>query len=116
MCLLRMIAPAPYIVDTSMMPTPRISMKWRTSSGASPISRLSSTRRMSTTSSATSWWPRLTSSSAASLLPTPLLPVISRPAPNTFTSTPWRVSRGASRSRRNAISSSSNWVVSFLVE
>ena len=54
MDLLRMIAPTPYIMAMSMMPTPRISMKWRTSSGASPIRRSSLTRRMSTTSSATS--------------------------------------------------------------
>ena len=46
--------PMPYIVRMSMMPSPRISMKWRIISGASPTSRFSFTRQMSTTSSATS--------------------------------------------------------------
>ena len=71
-------------------------MKWRTISGASPTRRVSDTLQISTTSSATRRCPRLTSSSAASLLPTPDSPVIITPMPNTSISTPWRVMRGAS--------------------
>ena len=81
----------------STMPMPRSSIRSRTTSGDSPRS-LRPTRAMSTTSSATSRCPRLMSSSAHSLLPTPLSPVMSTPTPNTSTSTPWRVVRGASTS------------------
>ena len=96
-----MTAPTPYMFLTLMMPTPRISMKWRTISGASPTRRTSETLQISTTSSATRRCPRLTSSSAASLLPTPDSPVIITPMPNTSMSTPWRVMRGASLAPMN---------------
>ena len=95
MDLLISTAPTPYMALISMIPMPRISIKWRIFSGDSPVRRPSVTRQTSTTSSATNWWPRLTSSRAASLLPTPLSPVISTPTPYTSSSTPWMVERGA---------------------
>ena len=54
MDLLTMTDPTPYMARMSMMPMPRISMKWRTISGDSPMRRSSATRQMSTTSSAAS--------------------------------------------------------------
>ena len=54
MDLLTMTDPTPYMARMSMMPMPRISMKWRTISGDSPMRRASATRQMSTTSSAAS--------------------------------------------------------------
>ena len=57
---------------------------------AAAFERLGGDARDSTTSSATRPWPRLMSSSASSLLPTPESPVISTPIPSTSRNTPWR--------------------------
>ena len=59
-------------------------------------------RLISTTSSATSRWPRSMRSSAHSDLPTPLSPMISTPRPKTSMSTECRWRRVASRSSRKA--------------
>ena len=112
--LRRITAPMPKMSLISTMPMPRSSMKSRTISGDSPRS-LCPTRAMSTTSSATSRWPRLISSSAHSLLPTPLSPVISTPTPNTSTSTPCCVTRGASTSARYVMALLVNALVSAFV-
>ena len=57
-------------------------------SGAMPMILLLETLRSSTASSAIRRWPRLTSSMAVSLLPTPLSPRIRMPSPYTSTNTP----------------------------
>ena len=70
-------------------------MKKRAVSGAGPSRNDSARRRTSTTSSATSRWPRAIRSSAHSLLPMPLSPRISTPRPSRSTSVPWTVVRSA---------------------
>ena len=74
-------APIPKMRRALMMPMPRSSMKWRIFSGDWPTSDLLETRRISTASSAISRWPRLMSSIAVSLLPTPLSPTSRMPSP-----------------------------------
>ena len=74
-------------------------MKKRVASGPVPSTNDSARRRSSTTSSATSRWPRPTSSSAHSLLPMPLSPTISTPRPSRSMSTPWTSMRSASSPR-----------------
>ena len=59
-------------------------------------------RRISTTSSATSRWPRSIRSSAHSDLPIPLSPTMRTPRPKTSMSTECRWRRRARRSSRNA--------------
>ena len=76
-----LMAPMPKMRRALMMPTPRSSMKWRMFSGARPTKDLLDTRRISTASSAMRRWPRLMSSMAVSLLPTPLSPTSKMPSP-----------------------------------
>ena len=83
-----------------MMPRPRTSMWCLMSSEAQPKSTSPEVRRTSTRSSATSRWPRMTRSSAASDLPMPLLPSSRMPTPSTSISTPWMLAVGASCSSR----------------
>ena len=86
------------------MPSPRISMWWRVSSGHSPMRTDSARRRTSTASSATSRCPRSTRSSAHSLLPIPLSPAISTPRPRMSMSTACTTVRSASTSSRKLVS------------
>ncbi len=70
---------------------------------------------ISTASSAMSRWPRLTSSMAVSLLPTPLSPVKSMPSPYTSIITPCRIMRGPRYTLSVAMSSASKTEVSISV-
>ena len=63
---------------------------------------MSAMRRISTTSSATSRWPRSIRSSAHSDFPIPLSPTMRTPRPKTSMRTECRCSRSASRSSRKA--------------
>ena len=64
-----------------MIPRPRISSKCSISLGGFPTSSSLVISLISTLSSATNLWPRLTNSNAVSLFPMPESPVISTPTP-----------------------------------
>jgi hypothetical protein len=89
-------AVSPKIERMSSTPRPRTSRKSFSIAGQRPSSCSCPMREISTTSSATSPWPRLMSSNPSSLLPTPESPVISTPRPSTSMNTPWRVVVSAS--------------------
>ncbi len=75
-------------------------MWWRVSSGQLPMTNDCARRRTSTASSATRRWPRTTRSSAHSLLPMPLSPMMSTPRPRMSIRTPWMMPRGGEIGRR----------------
>ena len=74
-------APIPKSLLAFIIPIPLNSIKCRIFSGAAPTSDFLETLRISTASSAISLCPRLISSIAVSLLPTPLSPTINKPSP-----------------------------------
>ena len=77
-CIIRSIfsvsftEPIPKILLAFIIPMPRSSIKCRILSGADPTRVFEETFLISTASSATRRWPRLMSSIAVSLLPTPV--------------------------------------------
>ena len=90
-------------------------MKCRVISGAEPIRVSSLTFLISTTSSDTRRCPLFISSSAASLFPMPLSPVIRTPSPYTSTSTPCTEIQGASLTLSQRMISAINADVDFSV-
>src|SRR5438270_1448047 len=91
-----------------MMPMPRISMWCLMISLPLPCTDPPCRRLRSTMSSATSRCPRVTRSSASSLLPMPLLPRIRTPTPITSMSTPWTEVEAVSASWRKRSTLSMN--------
>ena len=83
-------------------------MKYLVTPGAEPTNVSSLTFLISTASSVTRRWPLFISSSAASLLPIPLSPVISTPSPYTSTNTPCITMQGASCTLSHLITSAEN--------
>ena len=95
----------PNSVFTSTIPIPRSSIKCFVISGAEPTSVSSLTLLISTTSSVTRRCPLFINSSAASLLPIPLSPIIRTPTPYTSTKTPWIEIQGANSTFSQRINS-----------
>jgi len=91
---------SPNSAFTLTMPRPRTSMKSRSACGQLPSTVSGATSANSGASSAINRWPRLSSSSASSLLPTPGGPQSSTPTPITSMNTPcWEERRAAVRDR-----------------